>query len=289
MSEQVFIQNIPKISAIYFAMLQCEYDFYMLEKDEKLIEILKKFRVLEEAFPFFKGIKQNTCEIYPYWPRAAILETASFFINSECTAFENFETFRKYIMSADNISDTERNEGLWEWIKEFPNSLKQVLHSECFLDYLIWENEWIQQQNLVRCDALKAVQRCLDICIERYKSPVQKIIIVLNPIKCVYSADYHMLGNCFVFCSGKFRAEAVVHEFLHHVLHSVVKENEEEILRIKICYPEINDSYYLTNDDRGWLNAFEEYSVRLLTKEVIAGNAPESLEEFLHKILDGLR
>ncbi len=72
------ITNIPEISAIYYALLQFGYEYYPIERENEHIDVIRRF-VLPHCVPnFFKNTKQTTCDVYSYWPRAAILETATF-------------------------------------------------------------------------------------------------------------------------------------------------------------------------------------------------------------------
>ena len=201
---RVIISNIPKISAIYFALLQCGYDYYSMGRDEIHIETLRGYLDDRMHLEFFSKVKQNSCEVYPYWPRAALLEKASFYLEAELMSFEEFNALYGNIMSAGNIADEERDQNFWEWINDFPYSLCEILSNDTFINYLSWEKEWIIQQNAKYEKELQMIQKCVEVCANKYNSPVQDIQIVINPIKCVYSADYHLDGNRFVFCSGKF-------------------------------------------------------------------------------------
>lgn len=287
MEKRISIHNISEISAIYFALLQCGYDYYAFEKDADLIKTIEDFRVaqFDRDISFFSEVKQKTCEVYPYWPRAAALETATFFFDRVSMQFKDFKTYQNNIMSASNISDVERNQDFWEWVKDFPSALACVLNSNDFQAYLSWEDKWIEQQNLIWEKDLGVIQRTLDICVRDYASPVQKVSIVLNPIKCAYSADYHMDGTQFFFCSGAFRTDSVIHEFLHHVVHHSVEESKDVVLQCRARYPDIDESYYLSNDEVGRINAFEEYMVRCLTKSVLANSFPSGLDLFIDEIL----
>lgn len=280
------ISNIPEISAIYFALLQCGYDYYSIERGREHNDTVRSF-VGSGAVPsFFCGIKQNTCEVYPYWPRAAILETASFYLSPDHLRFREYDAFRERIMSAGNIADGERNQALWTWIAEFPAALSQVLESDAYQRYLEWENRWIAEQNVKYEKELSLIQRCLDMCVSKYGSPVRELQIVVNPIKCVYSADYHLAGDRFVFSSGDFRLDSVIHEFLHHVVHPVAVAHEDMVLERGRVYPDLDESYYLSGDTAGQLNAFEEYAARRLTKDILAMDFPKSLTDYLRKLLE---
>ena len=282
---QITITNIPEISAIYFALLQCGYSYYTIERSQKHNARIRSFIRAEGVPSFFSRIKQNTCQVYPYWPRAAILETASFYLLPDHSQFRDYDAFRSCIMNAGNIEDNDRNQKLWNWIDQFPAALSDVLSSDAFRRYLEWEEKWLAERNIQHEADLRLIKSCLDVCVSKYGSPVQDIQIVVNPVKCVYSSDYHLVGNRFIFCSGAFRVDSAIHEFLHHVAHPAVAQIANWVIANRNTYPGIDNSYYLSGDDVGQLNAFEEYAVRELTQNILLNQIPEDLTEHLLQLL----
>ena len=280
------IIQISEISAIYYGLLQSGYDFYSIERSSEHANALMKFTGKGTASDFFAGTRQQTCEVYPYWPRAFILEAAAFFLNDSHTAYRNMEGLQRRILSAGNITDRERDSRLWEWLAGFPQALRDVLADDGFSGYMEWEKEWIARQNDANREELDMIRKCLATCIGRYDSPVKKIRICVNPIKCVYSSDYHLDGERFIFTSGAFQAGSVIHEFLHHVVHPAVETQKEQILAKKPADETIDESYYQAGSDRGILNAFEETVVRSLTEEVMRDEYPGDLETYIKTILD---
>lgn len=59
------------------------------------------------------------------------------------------------------------------------------------------------------------------------------------------------------------------------------------VLDYKRIWPGIDDSYYLSGDNHGQLNAFEEHAVRELTKHVLQERYPESVAVFLRRLVKG--
>lgn len=277
------ISQFPRISAIYYGLLQSGYDYYTYERSADHIRKLQTYCRPGRASAFFSGTRQNTCDVYPYWPRAFILETATFFLNDRC--FQDFGVLRRKIMSAGNIAENERNDSLWTWLAGFPQALDAVLSDDSFSEYLEWEGKWISEQKRIYRDELHLIRKCLETCTERYHSPAQQIRICINPIKCVYSSDYHLSGDCFVFSSGALRTDSVIHEFLHHVVHPFVEQQKTLVLKYKPINDQIDQSYYLSEDDAGLLNAFEETVVRSLTEEIMKGKYPENIPDYLESFL----
>lgn len=278
------ITGIQAVSAIYFALLQSGYDFYGMGRSEEHASAVKQFIGGKDIPSFFAGVKQNTCAVYPYWPRAAILETALFYLRPDQRAFLDYHGFQQNILESGNIADHERDQALWTWVQDFPSALSSVLACDAFERYLAWEQDWLTAQNAKHMAALQQITDCLDICVSKYQSPVKDIQIVVNPIKCVYSADYHLFEQRFVYCSGAFHAESVIHEFLHHVVHPALEDIADRILAVDHIYAELDPSYYLSGDDAGKLNAFEEHAVRMLTKDVVAGTYPDDLPYYLQRM-----
>ena len=287
--ENLSIKNNPMISAIYFALLQSGYDYYSFERDAKTVNKLQSFIASGACeYSFFSETRQNSCDVYPYWPRAAMLETAAFFIDFPQARFINFEEYKNIIDSAKNISDAERNQEFWNWIMQFPAALRQVMQSDCFRRYLEWENRWIKAQNQIYKNELRRISNLLDICKERFGSPFQRIQIVINPIKCVYSSDYHNIGGDLTICLGELREDSIMHEFAHHIVHPAIEKRKDDILR---CSPErldVDASYFLDGGDEGKLNAFEEYMVRRLTAKIVSGDIPNNIDIFLDREMKDL-
>ena len=284
--DEMRIIQIPEISAIYYGLLQSGYDFYSIERSSEHVNALMKFTGKGSASDFFAGTRQQTCEVYPYWPRTFILEAATFFLNDSRTAYRDMEGLKRRILSAGNITDRERDSSLWEWLEGFPEALRCVLADTGFSGYMEWEKKWIAGQNDACREELDMIRRCLETCTGRYDSPVKEIRICVNPIKCVYSSDYHLDGDRFVFTSGAFQAGSVIHEFLHHVVHPAVEAQKELILAKRPADETIDESYYQAGSDRGILNAFEEMAVRFLTEEVMRDEYPGDLETYIKTILD---
>lgn len=284
----ISITQFPKISAIYYGLLQSGYDYYSIERSLEHIDILQSFVKQDLASAFFFEAKQNTCEVYPYWPRAAILETASFYLDENNAGYQDYDSFYHSIISASNISEQERDDSLWRWIADFPNALRSVLSSDSFLAYMYWEKEWITEQNDVHRKELCLIRDCLDICISQYHTSVQDIQICVNPIKCKYSADYHLVGSSFVFSSGAFQINSIIHEFLHHVVHPVVEQHKDMIRKRRPVDARLDNSYYLLGSDAGILNAFEESVVRSLTEDVLNSEYPKNLSKYLENLLNEL-
>ena len=284
-SKAIAIKGKREISAIYYALLQRGYEFFSLERGEGHISAIRGFAAGERTPDFFADARQSTCAVYPFWPRAAMLERAACFLRPDGRQFEDFDGLRAQILSAENLLEEERGPDLWPWLLEFPAALGEVLSHRGFARYWQWAEGWLAEQNQSCREELFRLRACMEQCESRFGSSVKALEIVLDPIKCVYSSDYIRKGERLIFCSGALRVESVVHELLHPAVHPQVLARRRELKKQK--YPGIDESYYLSGDAAGQANAFEEYAVRVLTGRVMAGDLPKDLPAFLQELEAG--
>ena len=287
-TNSLLLTQFPQIAAVYYGLLQSGYDYYSIERGPEHIASLHDYMGERCSPSFFSEARQDTCDVYPYWPRAFILEAATFYIDDGNTSYYDFRAFQNRIMSSKAIEEKERDNSLWKWLSGFPKALAEVLSNKTFSKYLEWEKKWIAEQSDIHQQDLESISRCLNYCTKQWQSPVQSIQIYINPIKCVYSSDYHLVGSCFIFSSGACRTDSIIHEFLHHVVHPIVEQQKEEVLRRRPTDKLLDDSYYLSGDDAGVLNGFEETVVRRLTEKVMNDEYPKDLLPFIEAVLNDL-
>ena len=268
------ISTNEAVSAIYYALWQGGYEYAHLERDAAHMAALAAFSPGQRS-PFFAGVRQNTCEVYPYWPRAALLETASFHVQDG--AFTDYDGLKRKILSAPNLADHERDADFFAWLADFPAVLQEILASADFQRYLAWEQGWRDGENLRQQEELQRIARAVEAMQRRYALPVRDVQLLISPIKCVYSADYHLLGEQFVFSSGQLQAESVIHELLHMAVHPLVKALPKLENR---TYPGVDASYHAA----GQANAFEEYAVRQLTHLAMQDALPEDLGGYVTQL-----
>lgn len=266
------------INAIYYALWQGGYEYARFERDAAHMEALSAFASGKQP-PFYAKVRQSTCEVYNFWPRAALLEMAAFHVDEQTACYMDEEALRMKILSAPNITDEERNDAFWSWLADFPAALCEVLKNQRFRQYMAWAKGWVHTQNARYECELAQIERCLIVCRGWYESPLKNVQLLIDPIKCVYSADYQVVEETFVFSSGRLSVESVIHEYLHHVVHPFVMRYQEQISREDRKYPGLDASYYAA----GRLYAFEEYVVRQLTRLALTDDLPQDLSEFVQR------
>lgn len=215
-----------------------------------------------------------------------MLEAATFYLDLRQGRFVDFDQYKSHVLSQKNIAEAEKAKCFWDWIAWFPPAVKAVLESESFARYLEWEQEWIGAQNEGYKTEMGEIWDALDFCGNRFQPPIQRVQIILSPIKCVYATDHHIKGDTLIYCSGALRKESLIHEFIHHVVHPAVEKRKADILTRSPIDPDVDASYYLDGGEAGRLNAFEEAMVRKLTDQIVRGDTPQDLDLFFEQELN---
>ncbi len=272
--------SLPVLSALYYALLQCGYaPWAQMGRCAAHGDALAPFTGNQAASGYFSAARQDTCEAYPWWPRAFLLEDAALCLNGDCTAFSDPAALRERISGFNNIAESERDDRLFHHLSGLPDALRPVLAADGFARFRMWEQNWLREQHALLADELSLLENRLTVCMARYPAPVRRVEAAVSPIKCVYASDCHRLGDTLLFFSGTLRAESVVHEYLHYALHPAVAALTLPAAPLR--YPGLDDSYYLAGPSA----AFEEHAVRALTQDVLASRYPKDIPHYLHMLL----
>jgi len=269
MKINIQISSNTMINAIYFGLALTGYEYGYINKPDNVADMLKQtesYAGLNDVKEFFTAARQNTCEVYPFWPRAALMETATFFINNITSEFD-FSKYKNYVYSLQNITPAERNDSLFNWIATFPQALDKIQNDSMFhnMNNKMYEtvcqiSHDISIQMTTLADKLSKLSQGIN-------TGVTKMTVIICPIKCIYSADYFLRDNEMFVILGNFLPHSVVHEYMHLVVHPKIAQHKEDILSHSRM-ADIDQSYYLDGNEAGELNAFEEHIVRLLSNAI---------------------
>jgi len=271
-----------ELNAIYFGLSLSKYEYATINKHDDIDEMQRRIgecRELDNAMKFFRMARGDTCEVYPFWPRVALLESALFFIKDGTF---DISKYRNYVEGLSNITDEERDEDFFEWVKNFPVHLGQIMDNGLFKEIDSQLHDIVYSLHIADeldklCDALASLPM---------ETGIHKITVLVCPIKCCHSADY-FTHECGMFVMlGDFLPHSVVHEYLHLVVNPLVQEHKAHILTtLDDKGLNIDPSYYLNNDDSGLLNAFEEHIVRVAAEKISSGQEMDILHMILSERL----
>jgi hypothetical protein len=249
------ITSDEDINAIYTGLVLSGYEYSHIEKSPEIIKVIDHIK--EQSFSsdvkrYFEHARQQTCEVYPFWPRASLLESAVFFMGSEGFMFDKY---CEYVNSCPNLTQEERNKDFFDWIITFPKYMGEIKENRIFQEI----NSQIQRiVNELSTVSAAGKERIIDI-LKALAADCDIIDFTLDvlvcPLKCVYSADYFIEDSKMSIILGDFLPHSIVHEYMHIIVRPKIDKYRAEILSLfgKKRF-NIDNSYYLENDERGFIN-----------------------------------
>lgn len=277
----------PRIAAIYFGLMQGGYEYFSAGKareDVKLWESWAKMPVSYDT-SFFTEARQATPGIYPFSPRAAALEMASFYVDMQNGIFTDEEACLRKIRVSGIIKERELPD-FTTWIMGFPKLMKSVMQCEGFASYINWEESWLKQQAKPHKQKLQKYDDVISYFSKKCNPTVSNAFIVYCPLKCTFVSDYFAEGDTLYFISGMLRLEAALKEFLHLMLHPLVQKHSDAICSLRNLHRlRVENTNYGDNNDQAKLAIFEEYAVGELIGLVEENRYKVELEKFLPSLL----
>lgn len=263
------IKSNTEINAIYFGVALSGYEYSDISKSAYIIELaerVKNYQGLSDAKSFFSNARQNSCDVYPFWPRAALLETAAFYIDD--TRFK-FNEYCAYVNSRPNLTEDEKSDDFFRWIRDFPKYLNQIKANHFFQEI---NNQFENAVKRLSTDSevqkVRTIEN-LNILANDIVLDISTISVIICPLKCIYAADYFIAGSEMSVILGDFIPHSVIHEYLHLIIHPKIKSHKGVILsQLDSSKLDLPRSYFLGNDESGLLNAFEEHIVRIVSSSI---------------------
>ena len=278
---KITISSNVDINAIYFGIALSGYEYADIDKSDditKWLHQIRRYPGLDEAKRYFSGARQSTCAVYPFWPRVALLESATFFINEKGFDYDDYCT---YVKARPNLADEEKSDDFFCWVKDFTKYLMQVKADLFFQDINRQISDKVNEISANSVEKVDMIKSRLDSLPASAASTISAISLIICPIKCVYSADYFAVGSIMSVILGDFLPHSIVHEYLHPVVHLYVQKHRERIVAYdgSKCL-DLDQSYHMGNDENGKLNAFEENIVRIIS-DLILDDVDINIEQLI--------
>ncbi|MCL2407560.1 MAG: hypothetical protein FWC95_06485 [Defluviitaleaceae bacterium] len=265
---RIEISTKIEFNAIYFGLCLGKYEFACINKTDEIVGLQRSIEDYGEANlgavkEFFRYARGITCDVYPFWPCAALLETALFYMDGG--VFDSV-AYRTYVCGLTNITDEERNDEFFAWVEDFPTHLQTVLDDEFFQ-----EINYKLDKIVGSLDVDSDVRRLTD-SLAVIPAAVDKLNVLICPLKCCYSADYFTYGREMSVLLGDYLPHSIIHEYMHIVVRPHIEANRVWVLE-NCCDEEygIDSSYYMDGGENGFLNAYEEAVVRHAANEIANG------------------
>lgn len=258
------------VFGVYVGLLASGYDLARVPAKDPLQQVLKAVRAAQwplSAVEYFAKARQSRGGVNPYWPRAAMLVEACFYLGTrrEYRHTDELELLRA--IAAFPVSDEEKGAGTVEWVWEFPRNYSSLTETEMFpalwASYLGALEPRLRRFENAASSALESFAAITGTSDE----DLPDLVVIPNPLQAPQVADFVRREGTIHVIVAEPRMASLIHEILHDVFGPVLRANKPEIVGHRHLLRPVLTSmrrmqYAWGNDDESWFRVFEDSFMR---------------------------
>lgn len=269
MAEVLVSKNV---FTLYAGLTASGYDLAAFPEDDpvaKIVDSLREMPLSSPAHSYFPQARLPGPGVNPYWPRAAMLLHATFFLDDDATEYTDLRALRKMVEDFP-ASDGPGNEESLAWLMGYPSAFRAVRESAHFLGN--W-SDYVEAMNPERLlgfrDAALRATGALRFFGGSDLVNLPKIVLVPNPLQAQQIADFVDFQGILYVVTAAPSASSIVHECMHGILVPILEA--DQILRAKDLFDAslvesmVRMQYARDDGPLSWLRVFEESLVRAAT------------------------
>lgn len=276
LSKSVFI--------LYTGLTASGYDLASSTADDpmmSLIDAIKYHTWASAAVSYFREARLEGGGVNPYWPRAAMLLNASFYLSDNpaegyTDQEEVFGTVARFPTDAAN-KDTETA----SWIREFPRMRRLIEDDPAFP--ILWGRfcDAVDAERLRPFeDAAQRAVTCITSGLGAHAEAISDFVVVPNPLQAPQIADFVRKDGILFAVIASPRPLSIAHELLHSIFEKALAQERDTIVGYRRLFAPnmveamVKMQYAWDSGDESWLRVFEESLVRAATIWMKGRNTP---------------
>ena len=270
-----------KISAnvltVFIGLVASGYEF---SYDKELAEIIKAVKWDDSAVEYFRKARTSYCDVYPYWPRGAMLVSASLNLEeSKGYEYNDFNRVKKSLANYSNIDPKENGEETEQWLLQLPTYYRLIRENLKFNNFWV---EYLKRTESIADQFMEAIHEAKNRVVSRFKvNEIELPEIGVMPNILGFNGDFERIdGVIFVVCAQPDTSLAI-HEYLHNIFEQGLKNTIEKIQECAYLLNPVFEKMFLykyawAKDAPSWCRVFEESLVRAATIWVNQSNENEA-------------
>lgn len=258
------------VFGLYTGLTASGYDLARIPAADPLheaVESIKAAQWPDEVTAYFSKARSAGGGVNPYWPRAAMLLNASFYLSDgpEYCYSDLPQVLRD--VERFPVGPTQKGPDTVEWVKGFPRAYGSLTHYASLSD--LW-NRYLQaltphllgfEQAL--STAVTSVARATGASEEEMPS----LVVVPNPLQAPQVADFVRKDSIIHVVIAEPKAPSIVHELLHNLFDPGLRSAKEAIVGYRgllapVLEQMLKMQYAWGDDEESWLRVFEENLMR---------------------------
>ena len=216
---------------------------------------------------YFAKSRARSGRVNPYWPRAAMLLEACFYLEPG-RGFRPPDELRLLRAIAEfPVGSAGKDSATVAWVREFPGAFAALSGTDLFP--ILWTSYLDALQ-----PRLRSFEKAALLCMESLTGmtgvsteALPELVIIPNPLQAPELADFVRRADALHVIVAEPRMSSMVHELLHDVFGPVLRSNKPEIVgHRRLLRPGLGAmmrmQYAWGDDDESWMRVFEESMMR---------------------------
>ncbi len=255
---------------VYAGLIASGYDLFALLADDPVLRVIDEIRrtAWPECVTEYFARAKNSMEhgVNPYWPRAAMLLTASFHVNEpEATWTE--PQLPERLLGSFPAGPEDKAPEILKWLSELPDVWDQMSSGT------VYDDMWARYQ-LAAGSRIQGFHRATGHTLDSFVrltgvSPqdLPRVCVVPNPLQAPQVADFVARDGVIYTIVAEPRPSSIVHELLHAVFGPGVQAAKDRAVQfsrlLRPVYRKMVDMQYAWDQSpESWLRVFEENLMR---------------------------
>jgi len=259
-----------RVFGMYVGLTASGYDLARLPEGDPVREVIEAIRAARwpaGAVRYFGQARRLGRGVNPYWPRAAMLLEACFFLGPDgrFTYRDELELLRT--IAAFPVDPDEKDRPTVDWVRSFPRAYSEIADEGQFpslwSSYLEAVEPALHEFDDAATKALQAFVEATGVTLES----LPELVLIPNPLQAPEVADFVRRDGTVHIVMARPRMSSVVHELLHEVFGPALRSARAEVVQYRhllrpVLPAMLRMQYAWGDDDESWFRVFEESLMR---------------------------
>jgi hypothetical protein len=271
------IKTSANVLTVFIGLIASGYEF---SYDKELAERIRTVKWDDLAVEYFRKARTSYCDVYPYWPRGAMLVSASLNLDkSKRYEYNDFNSLKKSLANYSNIDPKEIGEETELWLLQLPTYYRLIRENAEFNNFWV---EYLKKTESVADQFTEAIYEAKNKVVSRFKiSGIELPEIGVMPNILGFNGDFERIdGVIYVVCAQP-DTSLVIHEYLHNIFEQGLKNMIDRIKEYSYLLNPVFEKMFLykyawAKDASSWCRVFEESLVMAATIWVNQSNENEA-------------
>lgn len=266
----VFVRPDMGVFGLYVGLTASGYNLARIPPGDPFDPLKKAIKLAGWPVPalrYFAKASTRGRGVNPYWPRAAMLLEACFYMQPG-GGFTNADELRLLrAIAAFPVSNDDKDAATVAWVRDFPAYFRMITQTDLFptlwTSYLDGLQPWLRRFERAASMAIDSFTGMTGVSADA----LPDLAVVPNPLQAPELVDFVRREGVLHVILAEPAMSSMIHELLHDVFGPVLRVNKAEIVRHShllrpVLSPMKRMQYAWADDEESWFRVFEESIMR---------------------------